>query len=683
MSEQDQELALPHLWEKYPRTGSYIADIQAIPFKVPFPLSFIKSKNLPISAIWTIEMAKKSIQSRGYTLTHIINLNEQPWPYTTEEMQKVGVTVIDIPMSYKLLPSPDDITKFNTQLSSLLNTLHEDSVVGICCEDGLNKTGLCISQYLYTVCENDIQYSVNRFIYSNEPGIFKGQFLDHVYKICNELDYHDRLDPIQPAFLTEREFNFYNRNRKSVNRVQRPPHFDPNLQPQQQQSQASASTQLVVSQKRPLTSENTSTSTSTNTNTSTSGTQNDKIKNHKTDDISIRNLLKLEPKLKEYIVPISMNTKSNSFSSYTVSSTQILKEVQNIIKISHDKKLSQPMKEYIDSLTLDDILFYLYMTGFGFNKLVSHTSTKEEQYTNANTELLQIASKSSSNSTTYTIENTTPSESKENKFGSLQQEWKNIAPLMTWLSGEDVLVLTLSTGTFIYHVEDTIQNCSEKQPSTVLYHIPDTQFYQRKQDQKLITGSILTGSIVIENVENNRIYRLLLQDILYFNATFLRDVNASVRSTMVNVEFSLPWSARIQKLKLNTGNYLRVKYRPSFYALRDHIDKFTSVITMVPHAPSGCMFIPRSPLKSIFDESNSEINTNENLFNQLLSSSKHSCNTVTESCRWFSRVHIDENILQNTANLQKGSTSDVDTIKEMKEHVLQFLDNIKNYIEKI
>lgn len=594
-----EEVSFPPLWEKYPRLGSYITDIQAVPFKLPFPLSAVKSKGLPLAATWTIDMAKSAIKNRGYDLRCIINVSEQNFPYTDKELISHGIQLINIPSPMKTIPTGEVYSAFEAALSKVLDSFTEDDVVGICCEDGFNKIGYLISRYLYEAGHNDIVYSVNRFISSNEPGIFKGSFLDAVYNDCNEADHPDRLDPIKPYFLSDREFSFFNRTRAIIGRVERQPDINPldimtstnSLPTPPIQSSSSQQTLLLDV----VQSSQDASSGTLRPETSSLATNPPSPKRRKTPhqaweenqhgkispDRSLLEEMGIHSSLFHPILSESSTMKS------------IEKEIIHLLSTAHDssrRKKNPNMKSLEAILTekgLRDILDNLLQNILGSSTaLPVSAATKDES---AQKDGLKNALRHAAAAAALTLPKFLNTPFSDISLEALRCEWRKCAPLITWCTGRDVLVLLLSSGTYVFDEKGA------------LYCLPQTKFYHRKQEGKLLTASMLAGSLIVENgSEGKSVPRLLLHDVFYFNGNFLRDVTSSIRTTMVNVEFVAPWQAK-QSTLAQGDIYLRVRQKPSFYALNEQIEKLSATLTAVPHQPTGLIFLPRCVAMSYYD----------------------------------------------------------------------------------
>lgn len=487
---------------------------------------------------------------RGYNLKCIISNAEQEFPYTPSELKSHGIDYIHIPSPMKGVPSKETTHAFHQSLTNVIDSLNEDDIVGICCEDGFNKTGFFITKYLYDICQNDIDYSVNRFISANEPGIINGLLLDEIYSSCNEPDHPRRLDPIKPYFLDEREFKFINRTRKiDIGRVVRAPDINP-IEGINPTSTPTTSEPVLV--KVPV------------------------KESH--------NVENTPPIKKQRIEQIP----SSSFAQVTKkSSITSLKSFQNQLIPISEEELPKFKSE------LEAIFVANHASCWSEN-------TEGKSYASY---LSTVDSFSLLRSLFLSTQGPVRRSNSELPLQELQTmvvSWKTCYPAVTWRSGIEALLVLLPSGAFLYHLEmeslaltgngsspcswDDIQITNEG-----LFRIPHLSFYYRKQPDRKISNSVVVASIFEDETDNKAIPRLLVQDVVYFNNALVKDLPISTRNMMANVEFVVPWQKNAEKLPNGPQYVIRVRHRP-IYQTND-LQKLQKTIASVDHPISGLMFM--------------------------------------------------------------------------------------------
>ncbi|CAG4930427.1 unnamed protein product [Colias eurytheme] len=130
---------IPDRWIPYKAFGKVIEGTRIICFKVPLHRRW-QSKN---NEIWDIKTLLEKIPKLGA----VIDLTNTQRYYDPQELQSAGVLHKKILMEGRVIPPEHKVTEFMDAVDVFLEK-DDDSLVGVHCTHGLNRTGYMVCRYL-------------------------------------------------------------------------------------------------------------------------------------------------------------------------------------------------------------------------------------------------------------------------------------------------------------------------------------------------------------------------------------------------------------------------------------------------------------------------------------------------------------------------------------------------------
>ncbi|XP_034829271.1 RNA/RNP complex-1-interacting phosphatase [Maniola hyperantus] len=133
--------SIPDRWIPYKACGDIIEGTRIICFKVPLRRR-VQAK-FASKDIWDIKALLKKIPK----LRAVIDLTNTARYYDAHELKSAGILHTKILMPGRIIPPEDKVTQFMNAVDKSLK-VDKDSLVGVHCTHGLNRTGYMVCRYM-------------------------------------------------------------------------------------------------------------------------------------------------------------------------------------------------------------------------------------------------------------------------------------------------------------------------------------------------------------------------------------------------------------------------------------------------------------------------------------------------------------------------------------------------------
>ncbi|OWR40823.1 tyrosine phosphatase [Danaus plexippus plexippus] len=131
---------IPDRWLAYKACGKVIDGTRIICFKVPLSKTIKRKKG---KEPWNINTLLRSIPKLGA----VIDLTNTNKYYSPMELQRKGILYKKIFMPGRFIPPQNKVTEFMDTVDGFLQG-DDDSLVGVHCTHGLNRTGYMVCRYM-------------------------------------------------------------------------------------------------------------------------------------------------------------------------------------------------------------------------------------------------------------------------------------------------------------------------------------------------------------------------------------------------------------------------------------------------------------------------------------------------------------------------------------------------------
>lgn len=138
---------LPADWLHLTPIGAVIEDTRIVCFKTPFNGLKRYPRHRRREA-FTVTQLLSEMSKRGIALGLVIDLTDTDRYYEPELLSAVGVKVVKIRVPGKRVPCGTLYHRFLEEIDLFLGTASMNSVVGVHCTHGINRTGWFVCRYL-------------------------------------------------------------------------------------------------------------------------------------------------------------------------------------------------------------------------------------------------------------------------------------------------------------------------------------------------------------------------------------------------------------------------------------------------------------------------------------------------------------------------------------------------------
>lgn len=154
---------IPDRWLDYSPIGSVVPGTRFIPFKTPLKEEICKRHFRTTDEWFTPAILRERIPK----LQLVIDLTFTDRYYNATEFSDYGIQHVKIkcPGGGQMIPPSYIFKRFNNAITEFLrsNSVNEDTLIGVHCTHGLNRTGYFICRYLVEHCKWTPEQSVKAF----------------------------------------------------------------------------------------------------------------------------------------------------------------------------------------------------------------------------------------------------------------------------------------------------------------------------------------------------------------------------------------------------------------------------------------------------------------------------------------------------------------------------------------
>lgn len=139
----------PDRWFDYTNVGEVITGTRIITFKVPLKEAFFSNKNkVPETSRFTPTTLLETMQSKGLNLGLVIDLTYTDRYYSPEEFTRQGILYKKIFVPGHIIPEQSILDEFYDAIDRFLESSEKDSLIGVHCTHGVNRTGYIVCRYM-------------------------------------------------------------------------------------------------------------------------------------------------------------------------------------------------------------------------------------------------------------------------------------------------------------------------------------------------------------------------------------------------------------------------------------------------------------------------------------------------------------------------------------------------------
>ncbi|XP_065191969.1 mRNA-capping enzyme-like [Sycon ciliatum] len=175
-------MQVPPRWIGCPRKGALVAG-KFLPFKTPLDSRYDERVNMEDR--WQLPLLIAYLKARTIKLGMIIDLTKSGRFYDSKELEQYGIVHHKLACAgHEQSPTPEQVEAFHHVCRQFFS-LNPDSVIGVHCTHGFNRTGFMIASYMYLEDGSAIEAAVQQFAKARPPGILKEHYLQD---LCQRYD---------------------------------------------------------------------------------------------------------------------------------------------------------------------------------------------------------------------------------------------------------------------------------------------------------------------------------------------------------------------------------------------------------------------------------------------------------------------------------------------------------------
>lgn len=190
---------MPPRWLHCPRKGALVGN-KFLPFKTP--LSSRYDRDVPEECRFHPKMLLAYLTSLKVQMSAVIDLTNTTRFYGKNEITDMGIIHQKVACKGHGECPDEENTRLFVNLCDRLNRTNPQSIIGVHCTHGYNRTGFLISAYLIEKMDWSVEAAFMSFAQARPPGILKGHYIEELYR-----RYGDAADapaaPPLPAWHTE------------------------------------------------------------------------------------------------------------------------------------------------------------------------------------------------------------------------------------------------------------------------------------------------------------------------------------------------------------------------------------------------------------------------------------------------------------------------------------------------
>ncbi|CAH0726426.1 unnamed protein product, partial [Brenthis ino] len=202
MSDKRDPGPIPNRWLKCPRKADQLIAGQFLAFKTPLSSAF--NEKVPECNRFTPKMLFDSVKRYKKKLGLWIDLTNTSRFYDKEEIEKYDCRYIKLKCrGHGETPSLEQTQVF-IRTVCLFMSQKPDDIIGVHCTHGFNRTGFLLIAYLVEQQDCSLEAAIREFARKREPGIYKQDYLEELYRRYDEIDSTIAAPP-RPDWCNEEE----------------------------------------------------------------------------------------------------------------------------------------------------------------------------------------------------------------------------------------------------------------------------------------------------------------------------------------------------------------------------------------------------------------------------------------------------------------------------------------------
>ncbi|CAI4233372.1 unnamed protein product [Auanema sp. JU1783] len=178
---------IPDRWLKYDAIGDNVTGTRFLPFKTPLHSHICKNSNLREKS-FDIEILLQHARESGKSIGLVIDLTNTDKYYNSSDWSRNGIDYIKIRCpGHEVHEREDVVQHFNRIVDDYVRSHNDDSLIGVHCTHGLNRTGYLICRYLVEREKWSAQQAIDAFEYARGYPIERGQYKTKLAAVENRL----------------------------------------------------------------------------------------------------------------------------------------------------------------------------------------------------------------------------------------------------------------------------------------------------------------------------------------------------------------------------------------------------------------------------------------------------------------------------------------------------------------
>ncbi|XP_019646289.1 PREDICTED: RNA/RNP complex-1-interacting phosphatase-like isoform X1 [Branchiostoma belcheri] len=195
--------SVPDRWLDYSSMGRQIEGTRFISFKVPLKMGICS--NLPSENRFTIPDMIQSISDQGARLGMVIDLTFTTRYYNKQDITNAGIKYEKIFTAGKEVPSDDVVQEFSSIVHNFETESQDDSLIGVHCTHGVNRTGYLVCRYLIDYKGFTAERAIEAFNKARGHDLERENYLEHLQQRSALIQSGEVLPPKLPLPRKQQE----------------------------------------------------------------------------------------------------------------------------------------------------------------------------------------------------------------------------------------------------------------------------------------------------------------------------------------------------------------------------------------------------------------------------------------------------------------------------------------------
>ncbi|KPI98564.1 PREDICTED: mRNA-capping enzyme [Papilio xuthus] len=202
MSQRDSG-PIPNRWLNCPRKAAGLIAEKFLAFKTPLGPHF--NDKVPVENRFTPSILFLNLRDLKIKLGLWIDLTNTSRFYDKNEIEKNGCKYIKMACrGHGETPTREQTRHFIDTVNNFMNQ-NPDDMIGVHCTHGFNRTGFLIVSFMVEEMDFSLDAALHQFAVKREPGIYKQDYLDELYKRYEDSADFPPTAPSRPQWCNEDE----------------------------------------------------------------------------------------------------------------------------------------------------------------------------------------------------------------------------------------------------------------------------------------------------------------------------------------------------------------------------------------------------------------------------------------------------------------------------------------------